>query len=850
VLARRLAPPLALLLVLGAIVLVAQRMGATLQYRDLVRAVRRVPESAIALSVLATAMSYVALLASDVFAARYARVRPRPAVLGLASFTGFALGNAAGLGALSGAAVRFRIYSAAGIEAAAIARLVAYLALSFALCAPVTAALAALFAATPIAELTGLPRLLIQGLSAALLLPAALCLAAGLRREPRLLLGKWQLRLPRTPWMLLQLLSTALDILIAGIALWMVLPEGGPGFLGFLGIYAAALVIGAASHLPGGIGAFDVVMLAALGTQMPPGAVAGALLIYRLVYFLLPVCVAVVLLAVYEIRQADHNRLGAAARPVARAAGRLIPTFLAALGFTAGAVLTVSGIAPAFNSRLAILAGAVPLWVVETANFLASIAGVVLLFVSRGLMRRLDGAWWMAVLISGAALVFSLAQGLAFNQTIFLAFFLCLLLLTRAQFDRPAALVQESLSGGWLIAVLVVILATVGLVSFAYTDVQYSRDLIWNFAFDAKAPRALRALVGAVVVAMVIALWQLLRAPAGRLTPASAEDLAAAGAILRAQDRAEANLALLGDKSFLFSRSGRAFLMYSKRGRTWVALFDPVGPREEWSELVSRFVTLAFTHEGRVAFYHIRAGSLPLYLDAGLSVRKLGEEAHIDLPAFDLSGSARAALRYTMGRAKRDGLRFEFLPSTGVAALLPVLEGISDAWLARRRIREKGFSVAGFSAGFVQVQQIALVRQHDEPVAFVSVMSTEHRSEAAVGLMRSADEASPYAMEYLFIELILHLKALGYRSLSMGMAPLSGLEPHPLSSRWHRIARWLREHGRHFYDFKGLRAFKNKFNPVWEPRYMAASGVLGPYLAIADTARLMNRGSRVLESRP
>ena len=86
-------------------------------------------------------------------------------------------------------------------------------------------------------------------------------------------------------------------------------------------------------------------------------------------------------------------------------------------------------------------------------------------------------------------------------------------------------------------------------------------------------------------------------------------------------------LALMGDKSFLFSQSGKSFLMYAKRGRSWVALFDPVGPQEEWSELVWRFVELADAHSGRAAFYQVRPDTLPVYLDAGLRVVKVGEEA-------------------------------------------------------------------------------------------------------------------------------------------------------------------------------------------------------------------------------
>ena len=117
-------------------------------------------------------------------------------------------------------------------------------------------------------------------------------------------------------------------------------------------------------------------------------------------------------------------------------------------------------------------------------------------------------------------------------------------------------------------------------------------------------------------------------------------------------------------------------------------------------------------------------------------------------------------------------------------------------------------------------------------------MATEQKGEACIGIMRHTDEASSYAMEFLFTKLALDLKAAGYAVLSLGMAPLSGMAHGPLSSHWHRLAGLLWEHGGRVYNFQGLRSFKGKFQPVWEPRYLAATGTVGPFLALADVAAL------------
>jgi len=233
-----------------------------------------------------------------------------------------------------------------------------------------------------------------------------------------------------------------------------------------------------------------------------------------------------------------------------------------------------------------------------------------------------------------------------------------------------------------------------------------ARDLWWQFAFDAQAPRALRALVGASALAAAFAVGALLRAPKGVAEPPSPSEVEPASQILRRQARAETGLALQRDNSLLFSASGESFLMFGKRGRSWIALFDPVGPVAERPDLIRRFVALAREHGGRAAFYEVPAESLPLYLDAGLTVMKIGEEALVLLSSFGLAGGAAAHLRYARKRGARAGLSFELVPPERSKAALKTIEAISSEWLEERTGEEKGFSsppsIAAFSPAWPQ----------------------------------------------------------------------------------------------------------------------------------------------------
>jgi phosphatidylglycerol lysyltransferase len=284
--------------------------------------------------------------------------------------------------------------------------------------------------------------------------------------------------------------------------------------------------------------------------------------------------------------------------------------------------------------------------------------------------------------------------------------------------------------------------------------------------------------------------------------------------------------------------------MYGRRARSWVGLFDPVGPQSEWPELVWRFLEMAREQGGRASFYQVRPQTLPVYLDAGLRAFKLGEYAYVPLPDFSLKGKARSDLRQAINRGEREGMRLEVLPPPVAPGMLAELRAVSDAWLTDHATAEKSFSLGSFTDHYVQRLPIATVRMGERLVAFATLMTTGSKFEAGVDLMRHVPDAPNGTMDFLFARLLLHFQAEGFQRFGLGMAPLSGMVDHPLATRWHRLGRLLFAHGENFYNFQGLRAFKEKFAPEWEARYLVAPGGLAPLFVLADVAALISGGLR------
>jgi phosphatidylglycerol lysyltransferase len=284
--------------------------------------------------------------------------------------------------------------------------------------------------------------------------------------------------------------------------------------------------------------------------------------------------------------------------------------------------------------------------------------------------------------------------------------------------------------------------------------------------------------------------------------------------------------------------------MYGIEGRSWVALGDPIGPEEEGVELVWRFREMCDRHNGWTVFYQVRADTLPLYLDLGLTLLKLGEEARVRLETFSLKGDARKRLRHAFNRAEKEGCTFAVIPLAGIPSLLPQFKEISDAWLAEKNTREKGFSLGFFDAAYLKQFPAGIVRQGDKIVAFANIWLGADKEELSPDLMRYLPEVSHAVMEYLFIQLMLWGKQEGYRWFNLGMAPLSGLEGRALAPLWHRLGALVFRHGEHFYNFQGLRQYKEKFDPEWEPKYLAFPGGLALPRILSNIASLISGNLR------
>jgi phosphatidylglycerol lysyltransferase len=819
----------------GFVAYVLHALLLDVRYSEVIDFANGTSPGAIAFSMLATLVCHGVLVGHDSLAVRHLGATVKRSTLVLTSFAATAVGHAVGIGEFSARRMRQRLYLAAGLEPAQIERAIDFDSVASGLGWAAFGAFGLIAGARQIDAISPIPAWasMSVGIAIAALILAFIGLCARERAVMVTLVWRFRLPLPPVKLVLVQFGMSVLDLSAAAVALWVLLPHGAIDPYAFMAVYALGAALSVASRVPGGLGVFDaVILLACVGAPAP--AVLGALLVYRGIFVVLPLVAATGAMALHEVE--------AVTDPVGRIAVSLSPKLMAGMALVAGLWLLVSGVTPGSEHAQELLEMNVPLPLVEASHFLGSVAGLGLLLVARGLLHQLDAAWWMALILSIVAAALALPKGLAVHEVLLLTSLAILLIISRHQFDRKSSLFAQRLERGWLIAMAGVIAACVWVLFFAYQEVDYSNRLWWEFTFDGGAPRSLRAITAIAVLGLGFCLWQLLRPPTGELTELSAADLERAAAIVRTSPSSDACFVLTADKQLLFSPSGKSFLMYDKRGRSWVSLFGPIGDEREWPDLIWSFVELAGAHGGRPAFYRVEPDTLPIYLDCGLHAFKLGEQAWVPLRDFNLKGAKRANLRSGVNRAEREGLTFQVVSPDEVAALLPQLREVSDAWLSEQKAREKGFSVGAFDDDYLQRLPVAVAWRGEEILAFANLLSTDAKVEASIDLMRHRPGSPPGTMDFLFAKIMLHLQAQGFDRFGLGMSPMSGMAERRKAPRWQRFGRLLFEHGERFYNFRGLHNFKDKFEPTWEARYLCAPGGAAPVLALIDIAALIGGG--------
>lgn len=510
---------------------------------------------------------------------------------------------------------------------------------------------------------------------------------------------------------------------------------------------------------------------------------------------------------------------------------------LALLTAAMGVVNVFSAMTPAMTERSIILEIFSPLEVTQGGRLTAVLAGFALLVLSQGLARRQRTAWGLTLAALAVSLISHLLKGLDYEEAS-----LTLLLIGYLLWQRHPFQARSDPPTIWrgirLVLAALGFTLFYGATGFFLLDHHYSvtfglgtalrQTVIMFTQFYDPGLQPITGfgryfansiyLVGALTLSY--GLWALLR-PVILRGPATPAERERARQIVEAHGRSSlARFVLFPDKAYYFS-SGGSVIGYAVRRGMALALGDPIGPSADAAAVIDGFRQHCLQHGWQCAFYQTQPGFLAYYKAAGFVTLPIGQEALVDLATFTLEGKENKQFRTAINRMNRVGQRAGVMMPPLSDELVAELRTISDEWLQTMKSQEMRFSLGWFDEEYVRQSSVMVVQTVEGRVtAFLNLLPRYQKNELTLDLMRRRAEVEPGTMDFLFASLLQWGKEQGYATCNLGLSALAGVGEGENDPAVEKALHYVYERSNQFYNFQGLHAFKEKFHPTWELRYL------------------------------
>jgi lysylphosphatidylglycerol synthetase-like protein (DUF2156 family)/membrane protein DedA with SNARE-associated domain len=523
----------------------------------------------------------------------------------------------------------------------------------------------------------------------------------------------------------------------------------------------------------------------------------------------------------------------------ARRAGGMLITHphgrLAALAVALGALNVLSAVVGTRVLHLEWLVARLPFEITHGSRALMLLAGVGLVYLGRGLARRKQSAWTMALGLAVLSSLLYLAHHASVLRAAFSAVFALDLWRQRHRFRArtdPLRL-RHALLATPLLALAVTVYGLAGLREFGRPPAGMvdAMRVVWltaGFQVDLALPGTpAAAFVWSLRLLFVLSAGYVLSAslaPVAWLEIPSRADAARVAALAWQHGMDSMSCFARHDDKRHFSIDGRAFVGFRVRNRVAVVAGDPVGEADAIAPLIAAFIDLCRAHDWVPAFYETSDRYLDVYRGGGLRFFKIGEEAVLPLPRWSLSGGAVAKVRQFVNKVRREAPDLEVVEyrrDHPAGDIDDQLEDISRAWLAMKKGGEMGFNLGIFSVEDLADTRTLIARRGDGTVeAFVTWLPYRAGRAVVLDAMRHRPGAQPGVMDLLIAESARRFREEGLEAASLAMAPLANADGQAPASPYDRGVKLIFEHVSRVYGYRTLFQYKKKFGPAWEPRYL------------------------------
>ena len=507
----------------------------------------------------------------------------------------------------------------------------------------------------------------------------------------------------------------------------------------------------------------------------------------------------------------------------------LAPMLLLFLGITN----ILSALTPALADRLKILRDFIPYDVIEVSNTAVLVIGVILMATSGALFRGYKNSYYLAFLLATVSLIGHFFKGIDYEEAILAAITLIVLLYQRkTYYIRSIPLQALKWQNGLIFMAFVLIYGIVGFyfldlrhfnIDFTFTEsvintiksfVLVDADLKPATAFGRYFLYSINMLGVASILYFIWLLYKRLI----QKTETDNLEVGRAKALVKAFGNSSMDyFKTYEDKKFYFFGNGEGFMAYKTTRSYAVVLENPVLrdlTENVLSEKIKEFEAVMLSRNLNVVYYRVPEASIGIYESLNKKTLLLGEDAYVNLETFTMEGGGAKPLRNAINKIAKAGFAFKVNTPPQSDGFLQQLAYVSNNWLTEMRRKELGFSQGYFCESELKNQTILTVENTDgKIVAFLNIIQNSVSGELNFDLMRKTADAPSGTMEFLFAQMIQYYKAQNFKTLCLGMVPLSGIDsPDNMAEQALKLAY---EHIKLFGHFKSLRFFKDKFNPYW-----------------------------------
>jgi phosphatidylglycerol lysyltransferase len=514
---------------------------------------------------------------------------------------------------------------------------------------------------------------------------------------------------------------------------------------------------------------------------------------------------------------------------------RIIPAIMLLI---LGIINIVSVLTPAVAWRVERLQEYIMIDAIHVSNYFVLTAGFFLLITAAFMLKGLRTTWWIAMLLSVVSFIGHITKAIDYEEAAVALLIIVILIFTRRQYyvrNNPRLRYVGLQTALYSMAAILLY----GIIGFYLLDKRHF-NVNFNLIQSIQSTLANFFLVGNSLsiphnsfgrgfilsiniggfLSMAFLLYTLVR-PYVIRGNASGEDLSNATSLLTRFGKSGVDYFKIYSDKMIFCENGtNAFISYRISGNYAVVLENPVGGNsEELRKCIQQFDKYCYENSLKSIYYRVPEDSLSLYLGLGKKSMFIGQEAVVDLESFSLEGGSRKSLRNAINKVRDRGYKSTIHKPPIKDGVLQKVKSVSDEWLMYTGRHEIVYSQGMFVWDELKKQTLITVENTEEKVvAFLNIVPDYSPSEGTYDLMRKTSDAPNGIMDFILIELFNFLKSEKFRFVNLGFAPMSGMnDAHTFKEKSMKFAY---ERIRSFSQYKGLREFKDKYDPTWYNKYL------------------------------